>query len=154
MQAACPFCAGAIQSSTYAETLHCRAIYNRAPLVKGHSLVVPKRHVTRLEALSSVELTDLFGLARHVAALLLVAFDCDGYDLSLQQGASAGQTVAHLHAHIVPRRPNDLPHGDWHTQLLDSASRPRLSSTEMAHHVARLRALFARSAAPIPPPVP
>lgn len=154
METGCPFCAGAIQSATYAETVRCRAVYNVAPLVDGHSLIVPKRHVTRLQDLSTSEVAELFGLAQRVATLLLAAYGCAGYDLSLQQGASAGQTVAHLHLHIVPRRPNDLPHDDWHAQLLDSASRRRLAPAEMARHVTRLRACWAQAAAATLRPAP
>lgn len=141
-QADCPFCSGNIAAATYAETEWARALYNRAPLTPGHSLIVPGRHVTRLQDLSLGELAGLFELARCAARLLMAAYGCDGYDLSLQEGTSAGQTVAHLHLHIVPRRPHDLPHDDWHTQLLDSASRKRLSPDEVAHHVVRLRAMW------------
>ncbi len=152
MRVECPFCDPAIQSSTYAETDRFRAIYNLAPLVDGHSLVIPQRHVTCLEDLSAKELVEMLGLVQRVARLLLEAYCCDGYDLSLQQGASAGQTVAHLHLHIVPRRPHDLPHDDWHAQLLDSASRPRLSPAELATHVSCLRALWAGPATTRPAP--
>jgi bis(5'-adenosyl)-triphosphatase len=155
MPIACPFCDPAILAAIYAETERCRAIYNRAPLVDGHSLIVPKRHATRLGDLSPGEWTELFGLARRMALLLMPAYGCDGYDLSLQEGASAGQTMAHLHLHIVPRRPGDLPHDDWHAQLLDSALRRRLSPDEMARHVARLRAMGgAAGGRATPPPAP
>jgi bis(5'-adenosyl)-triphosphatase len=147
----CPFCDPGIVTAVFAETPHSRAVYNRAPLVPGHSLVIPTRHVLRLADLDAEELADLFGAARTVSQILLAAYGCDGLDLSLQQGASAGQTVAHLHLHLVPRRPGDLPHDDWHAQLLDSASRPRLTPAEIAHQVVRLRALWAARPAILPP---
>ena len=139
MSADCPFCAGNLTRATVAETAHCRTLYNVAPLVPGHCLIVPKRHVTRLIELGAVERDELFRCAPRMAELLMQVYGCDGYDLSMQQGASAGQTVMHLHLHIVPRRPDDLPSSNWHDQLLDSASRPRLTSEELAGEVVKLR---------------
>jgi bis(5'-adenosyl)-triphosphatase len=139
----CPFCSPSIAATTFAETEVCRAIYNRAPLVPGHSLVIPKRHVTRLQDLGADEMAELSGMVQRMSAVLLAAYGCDGCDLSVQQGASAGQTVDHLHIHLVPRRAGDLPHDDWHAQLLDSATRPVLTQDGMAREVVRLRALVA-----------
>ncbi len=154
MQRDCPFCSPAIAAATIVETAGCRVIYNRAPLVPGHCLVIPKRHAARLQELSADESAELLALVRRFAPLLLAAYGCDGYDLSLQDGASAGQTVPHLHLHIVPRRAGDLPHDDWHAQLLDSASRPRLSAKELRRQVTRLRAHCAAAAGITPPPGP
>ncbi len=138
---ACPFCDPSIAAVAYAETEDSRAIYNRAPLVPGHSLVIPKRHITRLQDLGLGELAGLFSMVQRISPLLLAAYGCDGCDLSMQLGESAGQTVAHLHVHVVPRRLGDLPHDDWHAQLLDSALRPRLSADQIAQEVIRLRNL-------------
>ncbi len=135
----CPFCAGEIVSAVFAETHHWRAVYNLAPMLPGHCLIVPKRHATRLVELSTDESAELLAFTTQIAGLVMATYACTGYDLSLQEGAAAGQTVDHLHLHIIPRRAGDLSTRDWHSILLDSASRRRLTAEEMAGEVTRLR---------------
>ncbi len=139
----CPFCDGAIVNATFAETERLRALYNLAPLLPGHCMIVPRRHVTRLRELTVAESTEMLTFAARVADLVLDLYGCTGFDLSLQEGEAAGQTVTHLHLHIIPRRPGDLPHHDWHSQLIDSTRRARLTPEEMATQVARLRQALA-----------
>jgi bis(5'-adenosyl)-triphosphatase len=141
----CPFCAAGnagLEAATWLEASEALAIYNLAPLVPGHSLVIPRRHAAGLLELSDAEAAALWALARLALAVLMAVYAAEGFDLSLQDGAVAGQTVPHVHLHLVPRRADDAlarPHGDWHAALLDSAARPRLSAGEMAAEVARLR---------------
>lgn len=137
--AGCPFCAGEIVNATFAETEHMRAVYNLAPMLPGHCLIVPRRHATRLSDLSAGEGAEMLAFAAQIATLVMTTYGCTGYDLSLQEGEAAGQTVDHLHLHIIPRHPGDLRTRDWHSILLDSASRPRLTAEEMAVEVTRLR---------------
>jgi len=138
----CPFCAGEIAPATFAETLQLRAIYNRAPLVPGHCLIIPQRHVTTLSQLSSIEASALVPFAARIAELVMAVYGGTGVDLSLQQGQSAGQTVSHLHLHVIPRHEGDVM-ADWHSELLDSEHRPPLRSEDMAREVARLRRALA-----------
>jgi bis(5'-adenosyl)-triphosphatase len=87
--------------------------------------------------------------ARRVTRILARAFSADGFDWSIQDGVSAGQTVPHLHLHVIPRRAGDLPDpGDWYPALmagesaqLDAPARPRLTPAEHARVTAHLRAL-------------
>ena len=72
-----------------------RVIYNLAPLVPGHSLVVPRRHaVGRLLDLSEAEAAALWSLARRALAILVAEYAAEGFDLSLQDGAVAGPNGA------------------------------------------------------------
>jgi diadenosine tetraphosphate (Ap4A) HIT family hydrolase len=76
--------------------------------------------------------------ARKITLVLKTFFNCDGFDWTIQDGVSAGQTVAHLHLHIIPRKPFDMPESnEWYSkippneaQLLDSDHRERLSDEE------------------------
>lgn len=144
----CPFCAGAnMEAATWLASPGARVIYNLAPLVPGHSLVVPRRHAVGLLDLSDAEAAELWVLARRALAILVAEYAAEGFDLSLQDGTVAGQTVPHVHLHLVPRRADDAlahPRRDWHAALLDSAARPRLTPAEMAAAVARLRAAARR----------
>ena len=136
----CPFCNPSIEQAAWLETPGYRAIYNIAPIVSGHSLVIPRKHVTSLLELDEAAVAELFQTARRAAAVLLAAFEGEGFDLSLQDGEAAGQSVPHLHVHLLPRKAGDLPEGeDWYEQVLDSGSRPRLPEEELHTVVQRLR---------------
>lgn len=136
----CPFCRPQIDQSTWLETVDYRVIYNIAPIVPGHSLVIPRRHVAGLLELNDTEVGELFQTARRAATILLAAFQAEGFDLSLQDGEVAGQTVFHLHVHLIPRKKGDLPGDrDWYQEVLDSQSRPRLSDEELQRMVRPLR---------------
>ena len=87
--------------------------------------------------------------ARRVTRVLARAFAADGFDWSIQDGVSAGQTVPHLHLHVIPRHAGDLPNpGAWYPALmasesaqLDGRAHPRLAPAEHARVTAHLRAL-------------
>jgi diadenosine tetraphosphate (Ap4A) HIT family hydrolase len=79
------------------------------PVTAGHMLVVPRRHVGRLEELSSQEWTELFELARLVCREIAAEPGVGGYNLGVNNGTAAGQTVHHVHVHVIPRRPGDVP---------------------------------------------
>ncbi|GAA1378247.1 HIT family protein [Catellatospora chokoriensis] len=139
----CPFDAEAIRSSEFAGTDHFAAIYNVAPIVPGHSLVVPREHLTSLLDLDPSRQAGFFGFARHVTRFLLAEFSATGFDWIIQDGQDAGQTVCHLHLHVIPRWKGDLPEpGDWYTRLrlplgetgngpVDSRARTRLSEEKL-----------------------
>ena len=136
----CPFCRPELADSVFYEAYGCVGVANIAPIVRGHSLVLPRRHVARLAGLSEAECRDLFAVVQRVAALLMAAHQAGGVDVSVQDGEAAGQTVAHLHVHVIPRRPGDLPRpGDWYDRLIDSAQRPRLTPEQLWAEAAFLR---------------
>ena len=136
----CPFCEPNRRRAVFLENEAFAALYNGAPILPGHSLVIPQRHVTSVMELSDEALAGLFLFARRVARLLADVYHCDSFDWTVQDGESAGQTVAHLHVHIIPRQTGDLPHpGDWYPKLIDSDGRPRLSWEDFEKAVARLR---------------
>jgi diadenosine tetraphosphate (Ap4A) HIT family hydrolase len=115
----------------------------------GHSLVLPRAHVQSLLDLADSDLAALVVFARRVTRLLARAFAADGFDWTIQEGRSAGQSVPHLHLHVIPRHSGDLPDpGDWYPALIaneaaaiDIAARPRLTPAEHARVTERLRDL-------------
>jgi bis(5'-adenosyl)-triphosphatase len=146
----CPFDDGKIKAVEYAGNDHFAALYNVAPILPGHSLVIPRRHVESFLDLSDEEITGLFLFARNLTGFLIEQFKADGFDVSLQDGEVAGQTVPHVHLHVILRWSGDLPNpGDWHERLklpvtsysenaIDSRSRPRMSSSELSRIVGKL----------------
>jgi len=131
----CLFCRKDVQTRSFASSEGFCAIYNIAPILPGHSLVIPLKHFRSLFDLSDEELGEMMIFARKVTSVLEVVFGCKGFDWSLQDGIAAGQTVPHLHLHIIPRRTGDMPgNEEWYSKilpnekfLLDSQSRERLN---------------------------
>jgi len=79
------------------------------PISPGHTLVIPKRHIGSFFDLTADEREDLMALLERAKALLDVEFQPDGYNIGINDGPSAGQTVPHLHIHLIPRYKADLP---------------------------------------------
>lgn len=150
---ACPFCGSEAQRYAFAADRGFRAIYNVAPILPGHVLVVPRRHVASLMELDEHEMGGFFSFARRVTRFVQSEFKASGFDWSLQEGVEAGQSVAHLHLHVIPRHKGDLPDpGDWYPRLvasrsarIDDAERPRLTDGERMKIVSHLKERWAAS---------
>jgi bis(5'-adenosyl)-triphosphatase len=146
-RADCPFCDESIAASVFFTRGDFMALYNIAPVLPGHSLIIPKQHYTSLLELNDKELLEFFITAKMALLILLKAFNTDSFDWSIQEKPEAGQTIEHLHLHIVPRLKDDLKHpGDWYPLLqqnddaiIDSFNRPRIQPDAMAHIIAVLK---------------
>ena len=73
------------------------------PFAKGHTLVIPKAHSTGLLDTDDATLGALIARVRKVAAHITKKLGCDGFNIVQNNGEAAGQTVHHIHFHIVPR---------------------------------------------------
>lgn len=80
------------------------AFVNLKPLVPGHVLVTPRRVVARLRDLSDDELADLFLTVRSVQEIVEIYYGAKASRLGIQDGQDAGQTVPHVHVHVLPMR--------------------------------------------------
>lgn len=102
----CIFCKianGEVPSSTVYEDEDFRVILDLGPASKGHALILPKNHYKDLcEADSSVA-GKLFPLAGRIGAAMKKSLGASGFNVVQNNGTSAGQTVFHLHVHIIPR---------------------------------------------------
>lgn len=86
---------------------------NKKPVLPGHLLVMPKRPgATRLSDLCSEEVADLFVLAQKAQRLTEVHFECPSSTMTIQDGPEAGQTIRHLHIHVLPRKKGDFENND------------------------------------------
>ena len=102
----CVFCAiaaGEIPSFKVYEDDAVLAYLDINPFTKGHTLVIPKKHSTGLLDTDDAVLAAVVARVRKVAARLKEALPCDGFNILQNNGEAAGQTVKHLHFHIVPR---------------------------------------------------
>jgi len=79
------------------------------PVAEGHTLLVPRRVVASLEELTAEEDAELWQAVRIVRGLLQERYNPDGFNIGINEGAAAGQTIAHAHIHIIPRYKGDRP---------------------------------------------
>jgi histidine triad (HIT) family protein len=104
----CLFChivAGELAAHRVLDDDHAVAFLDHRPLFPGHVLVVPRRHVVTLPDLPSDEVGPFFTRVQALAAAVPVAVDAAGTLVANNNIVS--QSVAHLHVHVVPRRPKD-----------------------------------------------
>lgn len=103
----CVFCAiaaGEIPSFKVYEDDLVLAYLDINPVSEGHTLVIPKAHTTGLLDTPDATLAEVIARVKKVAAHLKTALPCDGFNICQNNGEAAGQTVPHIHFHIVPRR--------------------------------------------------
>lgn len=108
MSVPCPFCTlpfGRIVE----ENEHAVCIRDGYPVSRGHSLVMPKRHIGSFFETSEPERSALMALLDNARHALDLEFHPDGYNIGINDGAAAGQTVPHLHIHLIPRYMGDRP---------------------------------------------
>ena len=79
------------------------------PVSPGHTLLIPKRHTGSFFDLSTQERADLLALLDRAKRVLDAELQPQGYNIGINDGAAAGQTVPHLHVHLIPRLEGDLP---------------------------------------------
>ena len=79
------------------------AFVNLRPLVPGHVLVTPRRAVMRTAELSPAEADVLWDTVRRVQAVVEAAHGASASEVGVQDGKGAGQSVPHVHVHIIPR---------------------------------------------------
>ena len=99
----CAIAAGEIPSFKVYEDDLVLAYLDINPFTKGHTLVIPKAHSEGLLDTSDETLATIIARVKKVAAHLKAALPCDGFNILQNNGAAAGQTVMHVHFHIVPR---------------------------------------------------
>ncbi|PFH52297.1 hypothetical protein AMATHDRAFT_74347 [Amanita thiersii Skay4041] len=80
------------------------AIVNLKPIVAGHVLVIPQRPVARLSDLNDQELSCLMRSIQQVGSVVERAYGADGLTIACQDGKAAGQSVPHVHFHVLPRK--------------------------------------------------
>lgn len=103
----CPFC-DIGDRAVVVESALAFALWDAYPVSPGHVLVVPRRHVASWFDATDEERVALLDLLDEVKAALDAARRPDGYNLGVNLGAAAGQTIPHLHLHVIPRYSGDV----------------------------------------------
>jgi diadenosine tetraphosphate (Ap4A) HIT family hydrolase len=78
------------------------------PISRGHTLAIPRRHTANFFDLTSDEIASLVQLVRAARDRLDRSFKPSGYNIGVNVGQSAGQTIMHVHIHLIPRYSGDV----------------------------------------------
>jgi histidine triad (HIT) family protein len=122
----CIFCrivAGEIPAEVVARGDRYLAFLDVNPLADGHTMVVPTAHAATVEDLTPADADALFRAVRTLAGPVRAAVDAAGSTIGINNGEATGQTIPHVHVHIVPRREHDGA-GSVHTIFRAGTRRP------------------------------
>jgi diadenosine tetraphosphate (Ap4A) HIT family hydrolase len=96
----CPFCS---ITEYILENKLAYAIFDQYPVTKGHALIIPKRHVSDYFDTTPKEKEALHSLVQEIRDLQKEQFSPDGFNVGINCGQAAGQTIFHAHIHVIPR---------------------------------------------------
>ena len=105
---ACPFCDVADDRCFHSAAL-VRALWDKFPVSPGHALVVLRRHVASFFDATADERHALLSTVAQARAEIEKRHAPDGYNIGVNVNAAAGQTIGHLHLHVIPRYTGDVP---------------------------------------------
>lgn len=115
----CIFCKiidGRIPSTTVYEDAEFKAIMDISPANKGHVIVLVKEHVENIFELKDELAAKVFPVVSKIATAVKKTLNCEGINILQNNGTAAGQTVFHLHVHIIPRYDGDNANLSWDTK--------------------------------------
>ena len=105
----CFFCDRAKKESIFSSNFLYVVRDNKFPVTKYHTLIVPHRHVSDFFDLNNDELNDLQKILKKQRQLLLnLDKDITGFNVGVNAGVDAGQSIMHCHIHLIPRRKGDI----------------------------------------------
>ena len=102
----CPFCQVAAPRILQASSLAI-ALTDAFPVSRGHCLVIPRRHVRSWFETSEDERREMLRLLDDAREILRRDYGPDGFNIGINEGPAAGQTILHLHVHLIPRYAGD-----------------------------------------------
>ena len=104
----CPFCQLEAACIVFSDDVTL-VIRDAFPVSPGHTLIIPRRHVGSFFELTAPERASMFELLTQAKVELDETLQPDGFNIGINDGAAAGQTVPHLHLHLIPRYRGDAP---------------------------------------------
>lgn len=112
----CIFCkilAGEIPSTAVYEDDDFKAILDVNPAARGHVIILPKNHAANIYELPDEDASKIMVVAKKITTAIEKAYHCDGVNILQNNGEAAGQTVFHLHVHVIPRFKGDTVNIGW-----------------------------------------
>ncbi len=104
----CPFCNPGSERKILLENETVYALLDKFPVNPGHTLIIPTRHCADYFELTAKEQSDCWLMLNDAKALLSMQYHPDGYNVGINIGALAGQTIFHVHIHLIPRYKGDV----------------------------------------------
>ena len=126
----CIFCkivAGKIPAKVVMQNDRAVALLDAFPLAEGHTLVIPKSHYAKVQDMDKQDAMAVFEVTWKVAGAVEAGSQVDASTIAIHNGREAGQEIAHVHLHIVPRKSGDGA-GAIHSMF---RNRPKLGPREM-----------------------
>jgi histidine triad (HIT) family protein len=124
MSSNCIFCEiikGTIPCTKVYEDNDVLAFMDIGPVVKGHTLVIPKTHHDPITETPVPVLQKLIAVVQQVARAQISGLGADGVNVSQANGQAAGQIVPHIHFHVIPRFSTDGHHWNWTPKKYDTS---------------------------------
>lgn len=103
----CPFCKPT-QLNIILENDLAYGFYDKYPVQRGHVLIIPKQHIETYFEASDQQIMAIHRLIREAKEMVNEEFSPDGYNIGVNIGNAGGQTVPHLHVHLIPRYKGDV----------------------------------------------
>ena len=122
MSGECPFCCPPRDRVVFCNEIVV-AIWDRYPVSPGHLLIIPRRHVVDWFSATAVERAGITAAIEDCRDIVEKSYSPDGYNIGMNLGEAAGQTVFHLHLHVIPRYKGDSddPRGGIRLLMPDKA---------------------------------
>jgi histidine triad (HIT) family protein len=115
------------------------ALYTHKPILPGHCLVLPKRHVERFELLTDEEITQIGRVIKKVDQAVTKVFGTSSYLLLQKNGIEVGQSVPHVHVHYIPRKEGDSSTFGFLVKMYIANAKGPISSDEMQEIIEKLK---------------
>lgn len=103
----CPFCEIEPERILYGDE-HCYTVRDGFPVSRGHTLIISRRHIGSFFDTSDAEKTAMLRALERSKTTLIREYSPDGWNIGINDGPAAGQTVPHLHIHLIPRYKDDV----------------------------------------------
>ncbi len=115
------------------------ALYTHKPILPGHCLVIPKRHVERFELLTDEEIAHIGRVIKTIDQAVMKIFDTSSYLLLQKNGLEVGQSVPHVHFHYIPRKAGDSSAFGFLVKMYVANAKGPISSDAMQKTVEMLK---------------
>lgn len=104
----CPFCEPETGREIILESELCYCVYDKYPVSSGHALIIPKRHCANYFELTPSEQMACWVMVNEIKQILDKKYHPDGFNIGINVNEAAGQTVPHVHIHLIPRFKGDV----------------------------------------------
>lgn len=105
----CPFCNITTNTKIIYETANTLSFYDKYPVTKGHTLIIPKQHIEDYFQIEVTLQNELWNSVNHCKKILDNLHKPNGYNTGINIGKAAGQSIFHTHIHLIPRYNGDIP---------------------------------------------